>query len=85
MAEWSCRCGAKNEPTWRYCEGCGGENPKAVKSAAPSVPETHRPWQPPAYSGVATPEQAKAAIAEIKAILAKSMTLEDKPERRRRA
>lgn len=47
---WSCRCGAKNEAGWRYCEGCGAENPQPAaraKPAAPPVPENVQRFETP--------------------------------------
>jgi hypothetical protein len=77
MADWTCRCTAKNAASARYCEGCGAENLSAPRrrEADHHPQETHRPWTPPVYPDPpATPEEARAAIAKIKALLAEKMT-----------
>jgi hypothetical protein len=71
MSDWTCRCTAKNAEGARYCEGCGAENLKAPRHRdAVNTQETHRPWTPPVYPDPpATAEEARAALAKIKAIL----------------
>ena len=72
MPDWTCRCSAKNGESARYCEGCGTENPRpvrALKAVPTALPETHRPWSPPADVVPATDEQVREAFAKIRAIL----------------
>lgn len=70
--DWRCRCGAKNAGKDAGCEGCGATNPKrrwARSEARPALSIA----PPPTYAEP-TPEdrvQAKAALAMIRAALAK--------------
>ena len=71
MANWTCRCSAKNAERDRYCEGCGEENPKALRHPAPSahVPETHVPAKFPEFREPTPEEDAeiRATLARVKA------------------
>jgi hypothetical protein len=52
------------------CRRCGWSRPTPQP-----VAEAARPWTPPVYPDPpATPEEARAAIAKIKAMLAEKMT-----------
>lgn len=80
MADWTCRCSAKNAEHDRYCEGCSAENPKAVRvfAPAPKVPETNAPWVAPTY-----PAPAPGDDALIRAEMARwreQLGLPPKPE-----
>jgi hypothetical protein len=78
MSDWTCRCTAKNADGSRYCEGCGAENQKASRPlhSVPKTAEGYDVWREPKYAEPpATPEQVRAALANIKALLADKMTL----------
>lgn len=69
MANWTCRCSAKNAERDRYCEGCGTENPKAPRplTVVPKLPETQQPWTPPTYPTAGPGDDAaiRATIATL--------------------
>lgn len=73
MSDWTCRCSAKNAERDRYCEGCGGENPKAPRPQAnvAKPTETHAPAKLPAYPAAAPGDDAliRAEIAKVNALL----------------
>ena len=72
MADWTCRCGARNAELDRYCEGCSAENSKAPRhiSTAQKPPETSVPWVAPTY-----PEPAPGDDALIRAEIARARKL----------